>query len=141
MVWDKERAREYGAEYRRKNKEKLREQDRIRNTSEKRRAGQAKKRQKIRECPERLAKYRESQIRWLKKNKEKRQCHVKTCNAIRDGRLKREDCATCGRSKDKAQIHAHHEDYKKPLDVVWLCVACHGKRHQEINKERRDNGR
>lgn len=32
-------------------------------------------------------------------------------------------CATCGA---EGPIEAHHEDYAKPLEVVWLCRACHG---------------
>jgi hypothetical protein len=27
---------------------------------------------------------------------------------------------------------AHHEDYDKPLEVVWLCQPCHKQRHKEI---------
>ena len=30
------------------------------------------------------------------------------------------------------KVIAHHEDYDKPLDVMWLCRSCHVKRHAEI---------
>jgi hypothetical protein len=33
-------------------------------------------------------------------------------------------------------IVAHHEDYDKPLDVIWLCRTHHKLRHREINKNR-----
>lgn len=55
-------------------------------------------------------------------------------NAIRDGLLIPEPCAVCGTLD---QIHGHHEDYSKPLDVIWLCPTHHGARHREINAERR----
>lgn len=29
-------------------------------------------------------------------------------------------------------LHAHHEDYDKPLEVVWLCQICHKHRHGKI---------
>ena len=42
---------------------------------------------------------------------------------IRCGRLVRpESCETCGIA---CRPHAHHHDYAKPIDVVWLCVRCH----------------
>lgn len=25
----------------------------------------------------------------------------------------------------KKKVFAHHEDYSKPLDIVWLCGRCH----------------
>jgi hypothetical protein len=58
----------------------------------------------------------------------------KVSNAIRSGKLERQDCEICGK---KAQ--AHHEDYSKPLDVIWLCTEHHSLRHKEINEERRRN--
>lgn len=50
--------------------------------------------------------------------------------ALRAGRLAKQPCARCG--ADRAQ--AHHEDYSRPLDVVWLCVKHHAQRHREIRK-------
>tara|TARA_R110000868_G_scaffold364743_1_gene627616 strand:+ start:520 stop:1044 length:525 start_codon:yes stop_codon:yes gene_type:complete len=49
-------------------------------------------------------------------------------SAIRAGRLKRLPCSVCGNPKSQG----HHEDYSKPLDVVWLCV----KHHKELHSER-----
>jgi hypothetical protein len=48
-------------------------------------------------------------------------------NALRDGRLeKAQGCFFCGAA---TKLQAHHYDYKKPLDVFWLCAPCHGKLH------------
>lgn len=44
--------------------------------------------------------------------------------------LKPESCSGCGRSG--IRIHAHHHDYKKPLDVAWLCQRCHVVEHGRI---------
>lgn len=49
-------------------------------------------------------------------------------NALRKGTLIRQPCAQCGDMKS----HGHHEDYTKPLDVVWLCPLHHKARHKEL---------
>jgi len=51
-------------------------------------------------------------------------------NAVSGGKLFREPCEDCGTEKD---VHAHHDDYLKPLNVRWLCAAHHTHWH-------RDNG-
>lgn len=52
-------------------------------------------------------------------------------NAVRDGRLKKlKYCERCG-TKEK-RLMGHHEDYYKPLEVIWLCQPCHVQRHKEI---------
>jgi hypothetical protein len=42
-------------------------------------------------------------------------------NAVRDGRLIKYPCCVCGNIKSTA----HHEDYSKPLEVVWVCLLHH----------------
>lgn len=49
-------------------------------------------------------------------------------NALRAGRLARLPCQMCGSEKTEA----HHTDYSKPLDVMWLCRKHHLEQH---NKE------
>lgn len=56
--------------------------------------------------------------------------------AVLRGRIKRPDqCEQCGASprfKDgRSGIQAHHPDYNKPLEVMWLCQPCHHKWHQQ----------
>ena len=46
-------------------------------------------------------------------------------HAIRDGKIKKpKRCSECNK---KTMIHGHHEDYTKPLDVIWVCQECHKK--------------
>lgn len=63
----------------------------------------------------------------------KRAANIIVGNALAGGRLIRQPCERCG----DAKAQAHHEDYTKPLDVIWLCKAHHGERHREINEEKR----
>ena len=44
---------------------------------------------------------------------------------LKRGKIKRQGCAVCG---EPAQMH--HEDYSKPLDVMWLCKAHHQALHR-----------
>lgn len=41
------------------------------------------------------------------------------------GNVKRLPCRDCGEENS----HAHHHDYHKRLDVIWLCRTCHRKEH------------
>lgn len=55
------------------------------------------------------------------------QYHVKTGNLI-----KPDKCEWCPRTD---HIHGHHDDYSKPLDVMWLCPVCHKQRHKQIDQQ------
>lgn len=44
--------------------------------------------------------------------------------------VKPDQCSACGAVGSGGNLHGHHTDYNLPLDVVWLCPACHGERHR-----------
>ena len=48
--------------------------------------------------------------------------------------VKPECCSGCGRSASDTRISAHHHDYRKPLDVVWVCAKC----HRQLDANRRE---
>lgn len=68
---------------------------------------------------------RESNQRWIAKNPEKRLAHSLVNNAILRGKLKRKPCSKCG-----TKAHAHHDDYSKPFEIIWLCPKHHKERHR-----------
>lgn len=67
---------------------------------------------------------------YIANNPDKHAAHVLVNNAVKNGRLfKPTNCPICGEFKPSRQIHAHHDDYTKPLQVRWMCSACHRKEH------------
>lgn len=83
-------------------------------------------RERNREFPEK-EKLKRRQYRLSSKAKypEKRKARRKLYLAVKSGKLLRGDCSICGLPK----AEAHHEDYSKPLDVIWLCRKHHKKLH------------
>ena len=63
---------------------------------------------------------------WAAKYPEKCRAQWTVNNAVRDKRLIKMPCEKCGAVY---HIHGHHDDYSKPLDVIWLCVRCHAIHH------------
>jgi ribosomal protein S27AE len=58
------------------------------------------------------------------KDPERRKARMLVASAIRNGSLVSPPaCEDCGRSD--TLLNGHHDDYSKPLDVRWLCGACH----------------
>lgn len=58
----------------------------------------------------------------------KYKAHSLVNSAIKCKRLFKEVCEDCGTDE---KIHAHHDDYLKPLNVRWLCSAHHSQWHAE----------
>ena len=58
---------------------------------------------------------------------------VKVSKAVRAGKLIPQPCEVCGVSKTASDgrraVHAHHDDYSKPLEVRWLCKQHHDELH------------
>lgn len=59
-------------------------------------------------------------------NPEKYAAAARVRYAVKTGKLKRLPCEVCGST---TWVDAHHDDYSKPLDVIWLCRTHHSERH------------
>lgn len=73
------------------------------------------------------AKHAASVAAYRQRHPEKRRAQNAVSYALRKGLLVKGPCAKCGTNED---ICAHHEDYSKPLEVMWLCRSCHVRRHE-----------
>lgn len=79
----------------------------------------------------------ESKMRWIKKNNIKINAQQKARRALSMGLIKKAElCQRCFKNSEKLQ--GHHDDYNKPLSVLWLCSKCHGLRHKELNELKRN---
>lgn len=79
--------------------------------------------------PEELRAYRTEKTRkYRQRYPERYQAHRIMRNALRRGDLERTCCEVCG----EARTEGHHEDYSKPLQIIWLCR----KHHEEADKRR-----
>lgn len=58
----------------------------------------------------------------------KYKAHNMVNNAIRDGKLFKMSCEKCHITEN---IHAHHDDYLKPLNIRWLCASHHKQWHEK----------
>lgn len=120
--------------HRQANLESIRAYDRDRHNNDEHRERNKKNYRKRVSDPQKRKKEWQRSREWAEKNKLKRAAHIMVGNAIRSGSLVPKPCERCGTTE---LVNAHHEDYFKPLDVMWLCKKHHGERHQEINEERR----
>lgn len=77
--------------------------------------------------PKKAARTKAVKKAWYEANRFKRSAHFKFQNAIRTGKISRPSkCQKCGNG---GRIEAHHDDYSKPLDVIFLCRKCHCSMH------------
>lgn len=58
---------------------------------------------------------------------QKRNAHAEIERGLKNGNIKRKPCQVCG----NPETDAHHDDYSKPLDVVWLCTKHHRELHSK----------
>ena len=63
--------------------------------------------------------------RYRQSHPEHFRAYVMLRTARRRGTVKARPCMQCGATP----ADAHHEDYERPLDVMWLCRTHHRRRH------------
>lgn len=68
--------------------------------------------------------YRKSLLHSDPNRKKRHHARVKAMAALKNGLIFKHACS-CG---DK-NSQMHHNDYDKPLDVVWYCKKCHDEFH------------
>ena len=90
------------------NIEKVREYDRIRSKE-----------------PHRRTHTTNNTRKWRLNNPEKWSAQKILHGALRKGKITKQSCCVCGSIKSQA----HHEDYSKPLDVIWVCALHHHEIH------------
>ena len=72
-------------------------------------------------------------LRWANKHPERRRASHIVGNALRDGKLMR--WPVCALPECAKKPQAHHPDYSRPLDVVWLCPEHHSQAHAIVANE------
>jgi hypothetical protein len=112
----KECTRKDAQRHRIENLDKLREYDRARSTLPHRKAAYAAK----------------NKAKRIKEGHSYNKSHTAVSRAVASGTLIVPDhCAVC---LVQCKPQAHHDDYSKPLDVMWLCPVCHAARHVELGR-------
>lgn len=70
--------------------------------------------------------YKNSFLKWKNRNPEKAKAQKRFSNYMRYSSDTKQPCVVCGELK----VQAHHSDYSKPLDVMWLCLPHHKAWHK-----------
>lgn len=74
-----------------------------------------------------------TRMEMCERNPSRKNANMAVDYALKLGYIEKPDhCLGCGRKSDEARITAHHNDYSKPLEVVWVCPRCH--RHLDANR-------
>ncbi len=58
-------------------------------------------------------------------NKIKNSARLKLRRAVLHGLIQKSLCVVCG----SINVHAHHQDYSRPYDIIWLCPLHHSAVH------------
>lgn len=77
--------------------------------------------------PKRKAHAAKLMAAWKAQHPERRKAQLALGNAVRDGRVI--PWPVCALPECDKAPEAHHPDYSRPLDVVWLCPAHHKQAH------------
>ena len=122
--------------YRENNREKIRHQDRESYSD-----NPDKFREKAKIAQRKYYRTEKGQEKYKKEGERLRKLYPKKArarsllsNAIVDGKIIRPSiCSAC---RTEGRVEAHHPDYSKPYDVIWVCKSCHFMIHRKIKSHR-----
>lgn len=78
-----------------------------------------------------------SDKKYRKNNPEKSLAKSRLQHKITEKKIMKPSCCSiCGK---KTNLQAHHSDYSRPLEVLWVCDSCHKMIHKELRKLEREN--
>jgi len=85
------------------------------------------------------AAFREYQRRFRERHRDRYRAHKIVGKRIERGQIIRPD--QCERCHVHCEPEAHHRDYSKPLEIEFLCRACHKAADREVRAARRESAR
>ena len=136
---NRKRLRGYDCEWRKNNPEKVKEYRK--KYYDKHKVNILEREAIRREKPEYKEKRRLDGNFYREKYKDKIKCRQILNKAIIKGKFTRATiCSLCG---DEGNIEAHHDDYTKPFEFIWVCDCCHEvieHRPEQLRKEQRKKG-
>lgn len=124
----KECRKEYYRQYEQANRERINTRHKIASRKKSNRLRQHNWRRSRHQDPEFRKAYNEKARLRYQREGSKVRARVAVYDAIQKRELSRLPCEKCG----NLQAQAHHEDYRKQLDVQWLCSMHHTERHEEL---------
>lgn len=76
---------------------------------------------------ERKKKRRFYAIKYRQEHPERNAIMLRVQKAIKSGKITKPNCCSvCGK---ECKLYAHHSDYSRPLDVIFVCQSCHKRIH------------
>lgn len=70
----------------------------------------------------------EARVSQCERNPTPKRAYLALRLAMNAGLVTKPDhCSGCGCPDTERVIQAHHADYSRPLDVIWLCPRCHAR--------------
>jgi hypothetical protein len=77
-----------------------------------------------------------SQAKWNAANPKAVWAHQALRSALSRGLIERGPCQVCGAThgENGVVIHGHHDDYDKPMAVIWTCSTHHRQLHAALNR-------
>lgn len=66
----------------------------------------------------------------IEKHQEKQRARTIVSKEVKRGKIIKPDiCSVC---REGRKVEAHHPDYSRPKEVVWVCRQCHADLHRSM---------